>query len=290
MAEPKKKTEEEKKKKKEEREARIKEKEKEWKGLQEKDEDKEKEGKPKREAARSGFKLDSRFTLPIIVASVILISIIVCRLMVPILAPTISDFGSFQGDVAESFTYLDEKIDEEVEEVRGEIPDISNLVSTFQLNQLRGDLDDTIDEVEWKAALNADNITAIRTDIASQVKALVESTLSGTFGSYTLKARAGEAGNFTARLNLVYTPARNVGVANSTLEEALLSFSSSWVTSIDKDYLPSLVFDSRWKVSGVSFLVGKFSLGAVNSTSISITFTGLNVTPDYVFAEVFPVL
>jgi len=250
------------------------------------DSSKVKETVVEKKPRRLGFRLGSSYTPVIVVVAIILISVLVCWIMVPKLAPTLTEFNTRMGSIATTFSSHSTRMDS----IEASIPDISTLVTSTAFNQEVERIGNRIDATEERSNSIEQDILAIQDSIASQVKSKVEYDLTGTFGNYTLSARTSEAGNFTSRLNLVYLPARNVSVVNSTLEEALLSFNSTWLTSLDKNYTPSLVYDGQWKISQVSFLTNKFALVANNITTISINFTGLNVTPDYVFAEVFKVL
>lgn len=292
MTEPKAKSkkQDEEKKKEVAKKKRIKEKEREWKKIKEEEDEREEEEKAKKEekkeVAKGGLQLNSRYTIFLLVGAAILISIMVCKLMVPALSPTLPEYTALLGDIASSFNYSNS----ERGRIEGLIPDTSLFVTKLTFDQERGEVENELDVVGRELNTLGNDLTGVRLDLDSRIKPLVEYNLTGTFGNYTLEARVSKVGNFTARLNCVYSPARSIGVANSTLEEAILDFNSSWLASLDRNYVPNLVYDSQWKVSEVSFLTGKFSLLTTNSTSISITFTGLNVTPDYVFAEVLPVI
>lgn len=282
MTEPKKKNGETEREE-EARRKRIEEKEKEWKGLLDESRQEEKKGveetTPKTAKKEISPKTSSKLTLLIQVGMVILVSLVVCYFMVPRIAPSLSTYNTKMGEITASLSGLGGRIDT----VQASIPNVSNLVTINAFNQETGILEDRI-------SISEQDILNLKSEMASQIETPMAYNLTGTFGNYTLSIRAIEAGNYTARLTSVYIPARNVSAVNSTFEEALLGLNSSWLTSFDRGYIPSLVFDGQWKISQVSFLTDKFSLPANNLTSISITFTGLNVTPDYVFAEVFKVV
>lgn len=280
----------------EEKQQLIKDKEKEWADLlkeskeaeEQKEQEKESKMEDKMERTRerpqqlSGPK--SKYTLFVQIGVVILIAIAVCYFMVPRIAPSI---GEYTGQVARINADMTD-LRSLILAVNATIPDISGLATKAELNNYARQSD--YNTVSSRVGNVETSLSELENNLISQLKPTVEYNLTGTFGNYTLSARTSTAGNFTARLNLVYSPPKDVGAVNSTLEEALLSFNSTWLTSLDKNYTPSLAYDNQWKISQVSFLTGKFSLSANNLTTQNITFTGLNVTPDYVFAEVFKVV
>ena len=272
--------EEKKTKKKEEKKSRIKEKEKAWADLQEeikksKKEDPKLVGKRKEEEVVRGFRLNSRYVLPILVVSIILVSVIVCKLMVPFLAPPLSEYNDFAGSVVSSFRDVDDRIDNVVES----IPNTANLLSITAFNLERDRLDNRIDDIEVDLNSTKQSIPEIK---------IMEYNLAGSFGNYTLNFLNPKPGNYLAKLNFLYLPSIGVGTVNSTLEEVMLEFYNN-LTLPDRKYIPSLVYNTQWSISSIYFYTGKFTIGVVNSTSVDITFTGLNFTPNLTFVEVFKV-
>jgi len=161
---------------------------------------------------------------------------------------------------------------------------VANTVSlhTGSINSLKGRMDTA-----------EGNITAICDELAT-VGSPPEGYLTGTFGNYTLHAKASEAGNYTANVHLVFAPPIGVGNA-TTYSEAVANFTATvnWTMANVKAYVPIANYNgTTWGISQVWWNVGTFTLVANNETAVAIPFAGLNSTymPNFAYVEVFPVL
>jgi len=221
--------------------------------------------------------------LLVIVGVALLMAIIVCKFMIPFLAPTLASYNAKMGEIASSFSSVNGRIDG----VEDSIPDVNDFVSSSLFNQ---EIDELVSLIASVNTSVEQKILDTQSSINSSIKESTEYNLTGVLGNYTLAVRSREGGNYTAKLNFLYTPAASIGTVNSTLEEVKIIFYSNWTTSLDRNYIPSMVYDSQWKVSDVFFYTGKFSLESGNWTNVSIVFSGLNITPNLVFAEVFKVV
>ena len=146
------------------------------------------------------------------------------------------------------------------------------------------DLDSRVDDTEYR-------ITTVAADLEDITCSPPETRLTGTFGDYTLYVNSSEPGNFTVILHMAYEPPLAAGGVNATYNEAMAGFYMGMVTSLDRYYIPALVYsggDNRWLVTEVSFNVGVFDMEADTSTTVDITFTGLTITqaPDFAYVEV----
>jgi hypothetical protein len=216
----------------------------------------------------------------------IIVPIIVCLVMVPQMAPGKGLYNADMTRISSNITGLDSRLNS-----------VQTLASTTSAEFTAMNIDVNantagISVLHGNATTLNDRLDIIETNIASRLpNSLVDAHLAGTFGNYTLTAKSSDAGNFTARLTMVYnlTPV----AVNVTEDEALVAFYTTWITALDEDYIPSLVYDTnstQWYVSQVSFHTPKFELEAGNEASLNITFEGLIFTPDFSYVEVFPVI
>ena len=158
-----------------------------------------------------------------------------------------------------------------------------------------GDQAADLSELDERTAIAETKLAQARTDIATiqgQIDAVINSplsaTLAGTFGNYTLSVKSDEAGNFTAKVHLGYSPPMWVDGGNTTIEEVLAEFSScfDWVT-------PNVAYNgTAWAANEIIFSVGTFELGTDTEKTLDITCAGLNSTwtPSYVYVEVYKAL
>jgi len=222
---------------------------------------------------------------------VILIAVAVCHLMVPRIAPTLGDYDTLVANQNAKNTAQDSAI----AAVNSSIPNTSLLATKAELNSYAKTT--ALSDYAKTSDLNSatDRITALEASLENQLPNNLNYSLSGTFGNYTLSVVTKEAGNFTARLSMLYNPAVNVGAVNATFEEAYSDFfvGGNWTPEQDENYTPVLSYAcncNQWKVSEVYFYISKFALGVDNSTEIDINFDGLKYTPSLAYAEVFTVV
>jgi len=258
-------------------------------------EEEEEEIRPKARGAKPELPTEKKETkisktvLAVALGAVILISLMVSFIMVPKLAPSRLEFETQAGSTSNKFTQVDARINA----VNSSIPDISILATKAELSNYATKSD--LNNYATNANLNAANsrINSVEAILDSQIPNTLSYSLNGTFGNYTLSLLTTEAGNYTAIVHMLYNPAKNVGVVNGTSEDALVDFYSggNWTTSLDKNYIPVLLLSSsQWKVSKVSFYTDSFSLTANNTTTVSVTFTGLKYACDTAYAEIFKVV
>ena len=188
----------------------------------------------------------------------------------------------------------------DITEMQNTVGTVTNSVGTkasqAALDALESDVTDAIGEqaadisdhgerlgiAEVKLADARVDITAIQGQIDAVINSPLSATLAGTFGNYTLSVKSDEAGNFTAKVYLGYSPPLWVDSGNTTIEEVLAEFSPSlgWVT-------PNVAYNGTvWAVTEVIFSVGTFSLAADAEIALNIT---CNATwePDYAYVEVY---
>lgn len=156
--------------------------------------------------------------------------------------------------------------------------------------------EDDISALQSRMGTAEDKIQEAQEDIANLPGSPPEGYLTGDFGSYTLHAKCSIAGNYAAKVNLVYSPPMGVGNA-TTMDEAVAAFYSSvnWAEASVPDYICGITYSGNttsWGISQVWWNTGTFELVANTEKSVAVTFGGLNVTyePDFAYAEVYPVL
>ena len=114
------------------------------------------------------------------------------------------------------------------------------------------------------------------------------SSTSSSTGNYTLSVKSDEAGNFTAKVHLVYSRAFG---CNGTYSECQQTFYSgiNWTTGTPA-YATEVTFDGTdWSLTELWWNVGPITLAADTEVALNITCTSLNATwePDYTYVEVY---
>lgn len=152
------------------------------------------------------------------------------------------------------------------------------------------DLDERATIAEAKLAQARTDITTIQGQIAEVINSPLTAALNGTFGDYTLSVKSDEAGNFTAKVHFVYSPA--VGdAANYT--EALGDFYASvnWSANATvPQYMAAPTSDgTMWGIGEVWWNIGVFALTADTEKHLDIICAGLDSSwePTFVYVEVY---
>jgi len=176
-----------------------------------------------------------------------------------------------------------------------ELEDLSETVTNALGDQAAdiSDVDERTRIAEEKLTQARTDIAAIQEDVAGLTYSPPEGYLTGAFGNYTLHAKSNDAGNFTARVHLVYSP-MVVSAANQTAAVDGFYGSVDWsVNATIPGYVPVVAFDgTTWGINEIWWNVGIFELAAKTEKAIDITCAGLNSTwePSYVYVEVWPVI
>lgn len=152
------------------------------------------------------------------------------------------------------------------------------------------DLDERTGIAEVKLTQARTDITTIQGEIAGVLNSSLVATLAGTFGNYTLSVKSDEAGDFMAKVHLVYQP--SVGNATS-YTDALDDFYASvnWtVNAMVPQYVVVPSFNgTAWDITEVWWNVGTVELTAGTEVALNITCAGLDSAwePDCIYVEVY---
>lgn len=189
--------------------------------------------------------------------------------------------------------------DKDVADNTADITAFTTQVGNFSVEQFNGVANKValhtsdINSLDGKWETMADNITAIKENLAT-VGSPPEGYLTGTYGNYTLHAKASDAGNFTANIHLVYSPPKVVG-NGTTYDQAMQAFYAGidYVAANTTEYACTVIYTgATWGVSRVWFNIGTFELVGNTEKAIAVPFGGLNstYTPNYAYVEVYPVV
>ncbi len=160
-----------------------------------------------------------------------------------------------------------------------------------------------ISALKARMGVAEDGIKEIREDIANLPSSPPEGYLTGDFGNYTLHAKCGTAGNYTANIHLVFRPmlySWNIELCagNGTMGELIAG-----QRALDDFYIATNITaftvhpvvgcdGSDCGISEVWWNIGTFELEANTEKVVTIIFSGLdsNYKQGFAYAEVFPVL
>ncbi|HUW44809.1 MAG TPA: hypothetical protein VMW50_03345 [Dehalococcoidia bacterium] len=223
------------------------------------------------------------------IAVVVAIATSISAIMVLGLAPGKASYNAEMSRIYDDTTTLTGQING--------ILDMGPLATRAQLEAIRAQAEGIRDEIgllQTKMYIAENITTTMQSDLAGIICSPPEGYLTGAAGNYTLHAKAGKAGNFTANVHLVYSPPVSVGNA-TTQEEALQAFygSINWTAPSLRDYICTLAYNgTAWKVSQVSFNIGTFTMVSNTEKTVGIEFGGLNSSyePDFAYVEVYPIL
>lgn len=155
------------------------------------------------------------------------------------------------------------------------------------------DLDERTGIAETKLAQARTDITTIQGQIAGVINSPLSATLAGTFGNYTMSVKSDEAGDFMAKVHLVYGP----GAGNATsYVDVITDFygTVNWsVNATVPQYVVVPTYDgTTWSVAEVWWDTGTFGLVADTEKDIDITCAGLDSAwaPGYAYVEVYQAL
>lgn len=213
-----------------------------------------------------------------------IIAFAIVWIMVPRLAPS---KGNYERDITR--LELDLVHVRENYVATEDVPDFDGLITTEDLAPYAKTAD--IPEYDDQISSLSARITTLESAPANGHS--LDYSLSGTFGNYLLSVMTDEAGDYIARIVIVYDNPVAVGLASDTYSDALTAFYSSWLTVPNRTYECELVWDisdSFWKVKEVSFVTGKFTLTADVLTDLPILFTGPKSDAHNAYAEVLPLL
>jgi len=153
------------------------------------------------------------------------------------------------------------------------------------------DNEDMIGGLDSRLGSAENCITALQNDVAGLLCSPPEGYLTGTFGNYTLHARASEAGEFTVNVHLVYSPPLTAGNSTNFTAAAswfydIIDYTSPYL----RDYYCTISYDGvAWGISRVSFNIGTITLAAKAEAAIDVKCGGLPVDPSFAYVEIYPV-
>jgi len=233
----------------------------------------------------------------IAVGIAVLISAIVLITQAPTKGEYNTDMVRIDNDLVTMGAYVAD-MDTELTDLTGDVGELETGATTRQ-EQLDGVSNTvalhtgSINSTKKRVTTIEGKITTIEDELAT-VGSPPEGYLTGTYGNYTLHAKASDAGNFTANIHLVYSTPIAVG-NGTTYNQAVQAFCDDidWVAANTTKYACTVIYTgTAWGVSQVWFNIGTFSLEEGTEKAISIKFGGLNSTyePDFAYVEVYPAL
>lgn len=229
------------------------------------------------------------------IAIAVVVAVIVSAIILHIQAPSKAEVNNLEGRVSAMGTHVagtDADVDSNADAIDAIEDQVGNLTEE-QFNGVANKVslhDSSVNSLKGRMATAEGNITAIRAELAT-VGSPPEGYLTGSFGNYTLHAEASDAGNFTANINLVYSPPKIVG-NGTTYDQAVSDFYSGidYAAANGTKYACEVIYTgSAWGVSRVYWNIGTFELAANAEKAINIPFAGLNSTykPSFAYAELY---
>jgi hypothetical protein len=178
----------------------------------------------------------------------------------------------------------------DVDDIKDRLPDGNGILLTSGAldavtNQTQVNSQD-ISALQVQQDLDHAGLLALNATVSALPNSLPEAYLTGTFGDYTLHAKCSEAGNYTANINLVYSPPVWIDGGNETIEEALVELSPvlNWIT-------PATAYNgTHWALTSVVFNIGVFELDANVEKAIPVAFgNSSSIQPSYAYVEIWRV-
>ena len=247
---------------------------------------------PFKERAQEWLRMNR--TLLIQMGVVVCIAIIVAAIMIPDIATTKGEHALAMERVDQGFSAVGSEVADLAGDVNAVASDLAGVEAGLTTVTATVDAHGTnISALDNKVDAAQAKLTKVEADLAAVQASPPEGWLTGSFGTYTVHAKASKAGTFTATVYLCYSPM--VGLSGATYSEAAADFYAALNTSAPsfKAYVPTLSYNgTAWGITSVAFNVGTFTLEAKAEKTISAVHGGLPdaYKPDWAYAVVWPAL
>lgn len=233
-------------------------------------------------------------TLLIQMGVVVCICIIVGAIMIPDIATTKGEHATAMDRMDQGFSAIGSEVADlagDVNAVASDLAGVETELGTVSVTITEHGTN--INTLDSRVGATQTKLTKVEADLAAVQASPPEGWLTGSFGTYTVHAKASKAGTFTASVYLCYSPM--VGLSGATYGEAADEFYAALNTSATsfKAYVPTLSYNgTAWGVTGVAFNIGTFTLEAKAEETISAVHGGLPEAykPDWAYTDVWVVL